>query len=338
MAARRPIVVLTPVRNEAWILERFLAVTSRFADRILVADQGSTDGSAEICRRSAKVTLIENPAPDFNEADRQQLLLARARELIPGPKLLLALDADEILAADALQAPGWQTMLQAPPGTILCFEKPDLYLESERCIRFPAPWPLGYVDDGAPHRPLPIHSLRLPTPEGAPRLLLHDVKILHYALLRPAAQAAKMRYYSAVENLLGTQRVYMRRRAYAADRDWSRNGRLEPSRPEWFAGWEAAGIDMRTVPQAPHTWHDVEVLRLFARHGARRFWLDDVWELDWDRCLDRAREEGLAGLPGRVPRPPRAARATGRTIDRLYGLWLRLRHGEPRASGRKPAR
>jgi len=33
------IVVVTPVRNEAWILERFLSVTSRFADHIIIADQ-----------------------------------------------------------------------------------------------------------------------------------------------------------------------------------------------------------------------------------------------------------------------------------------------------------
>src|SRR5262249_47213302 len=51
----RPVVVLTPVRNEAWILARFLAVTARFADLILVADQGSTDGSAELCRACPKV-------------------------------------------------------------------------------------------------------------------------------------------------------------------------------------------------------------------------------------------------------------------------------------------
>src|SRR5437773_12541499 len=55
------VVVVTPVRNEAWILERFLSVTSRFADHIIVADQRSSDDSRAICSRYGKVTVIDNP-------------------------------------------------------------------------------------------------------------------------------------------------------------------------------------------------------------------------------------------------------------------------------------
>src|SRR5689334_16635952 len=48
------VVVVTPVRNEAWILDRFLAVASRFAERIIVADQRSTDDSRAICARRSE--------------------------------------------------------------------------------------------------------------------------------------------------------------------------------------------------------------------------------------------------------------------------------------------
>ena len=99
------IVVLTPVRNESWILERFLAVTSQFADVIIVADQRSTDASREICRRFAKVIVIDNADPEYNERSRQQQLIAAARELVSGAKILMAIDADEILAADSLASP-----------------------------------------------------------------------------------------------------------------------------------------------------------------------------------------------------------------------------------------
>src|SRR5207247_9635192 len=61
------VVVVTPVRNEAWILERFLSVTSRFADHIIVADQRSSDGSRAICSRYPNVTVIDNPTDEFNE-------------------------------------------------------------------------------------------------------------------------------------------------------------------------------------------------------------------------------------------------------------------------------
>jgi len=44
------VVVVTPVRNEAWI-SSVLSVTSRFADHIIIADQRSTDDSRAICGR-----------------------------------------------------------------------------------------------------------------------------------------------------------------------------------------------------------------------------------------------------------------------------------------------
>mgnify|MGYP000249071316 CR=1 FL=1 len=83
MSSQSPkIVVITPVKNEAWILERFLSVTSQFADYIIVADQNSTDSSVAICKKFPKVILIENKSGQFNEAERQLLLIQTARELI----------------------------------------------------------------------------------------------------------------------------------------------------------------------------------------------------------------------------------------------------------------
>jgi len=69
------IVVITPVKSKAWILDRFLATTSHFADHIIIADQDSTDGSQEICKRYPKVILIRNDSSEYSEARRQTLLL-----------------------------------------------------------------------------------------------------------------------------------------------------------------------------------------------------------------------------------------------------------------------
>ena len=51
MSTHFPLVVLTPVKNEAWILERFLRVCNDFADAIIIADQSSTDGSRDVIAR-----------------------------------------------------------------------------------------------------------------------------------------------------------------------------------------------------------------------------------------------------------------------------------------------
>ena len=77
--SRPRIIVLVPVRNEAWILRTFLDCASLWADHIIVADQSSTDGSAEIAAGFPKVTVIENPSLVYSEVERQRLLIEAAR-------------------------------------------------------------------------------------------------------------------------------------------------------------------------------------------------------------------------------------------------------------------
>jgi hypothetical protein len=332
-----PLVVLTPVRNEGWILDRFLAITSRLADHVILADQHSTDESRRTASRYPKVTVVDNPDPGFSEANRQALLLDTARRLVPGPKVLLALDADEIIAADAPASPGWNTMLTAAPGTVLAFELVDLLLTTDRCMRHDRWRPFGYVDDGAPHEGRLIHSGRLPLPPDAPRLKLNDVRLLHYAPLRSAGMASKLRWYSVIENVLGTCKpAFKRRLRYLNHLDFTWEGRIEPTRAEWFAGWEALGIDMRTVADPPFHWYDVEVLRAIEQHGARRFWLDDIWRFDWEACRQWAASNGHGGLPAK---PVESAPDWLVWVMRLLGylhrhqVWIRQR-----LSGRRSRR
>ena len=329
--------VLTPIRNEAWILDRFLAVTSPLADHIILADQGSTDGSRAIAARYSNVVLIDNDDPGFDEARRQRLLLEKARQLVPGPKVLLALDADEIIAAGAPAGVGWQTMRTAPPGTILCFELVDLYLTTDRCMRHDVWRPFGYVDDGASHEGRAIHSGRVPLPDGAPRLKLNDVRLLHYAALRTTGLAAKLRWYSALENVLGTCRPTLKRRLrYLNHLDFTGEGRLEPTDRNWFSGWEERGLDMHTVDDPEFQWYDVEVLRLFEKHGTRKFWLDDLWRFDWERCRLWAVARSESGIPAAAVRPsPDWLVWTMRLLSWLHRhqVWIRQR-----ISGRRSRR
>jgi glycosyltransferase involved in cell wall biosynthesis len=321
------IVVLTPVKNEAWILDRFLAVTSQFADLILIVDQGSTDESLAIYKNYPKVRVLQNESSEYNEASRQKLLIDKARELVPEHKILLALDADEILAADALKTSSWQEMLEARPGTILYFEKPDLYLTVDQCIRFENPWPLGYVDDGAEHKPRRIHSIRIPTPETAEKLHVKDVKILHYAMTRMDAQNSKMRLYSVLEHIHRTNPVWRRRHGYSSKMDWVGLGKLEASPTEWYDDWEKIGIEMHSVPTSPYYWQDYEVLRHFSNHGVRRFWLEDIWEFDWEKCRVQAQADGVTEIPNfKIQAPPKPVIYFLRMFDKALAFWRSIRH------------
>ncbi len=312
MSENPSIVVLTPLKNDAWILRRFLEVTSVFADLIIVADQGSTDGGLEICREFEKVTVIDNSASDYDEASRQELLIATARHLMPLPRILMALDSDEILTADSMASPDWQRMLTAPPGTSIFFEKPNVYLRPELSERRPLDFLGAFVDDGiTEHQARRVHSPRLPAPEGGPTLVLRDVRFMHYALARPEGQKAKIRMYAVLENLMGTKSAYWRRRYYWVHRVLRPLGPVAPTPREWFAGWEARGIDMTTIEDVQPYWQDLATLDLLIKHGSRRFWLDDIWHKDWRRFhVEHPR-------PGHVHPPPWLFRAV---IDGAH--WL----------------
>ena len=93
------LVVLTPVRNEAWILHAFLKATSLWADYIIIADQMSTDGSRDIYSQYEKVIVVDNPREEMHQARTRQLLF-KAAQKIEGDKILFALDADEFLSGD----------------------------------------------------------------------------------------------------------------------------------------------------------------------------------------------------------------------------------------------
>src|SRR5437899_2901721 len=138
------LVCVTPVRNEAWILDRFLSCASLWADHIVIADQCSEDGSRDIARSHPKVLLVDNPALAYNEEHRQQLLLEAARQ-IPGRRVIIALDADEALSANWMSSPEWKSLLAAGEGTVLRFQWVNICPDLRHCWIPPDDIPFGFV-------------------------------------------------------------------------------------------------------------------------------------------------------------------------------------------------
>ena len=143
------VICLTPVKNESWILEKFLTATSLWADHIILADQNSDDGSREIAKKFPKVILLTNNGIGFNEFERQTLLINEARK-IPGKKLLISLDADEILSGNFANSSEWNKIKQAPIGTVVKMRKANIlpnltkYWLSDFLVT-------GLMDDGTPY-------------------------------------------------------------------------------------------------------------------------------------------------------------------------------------------
>ena len=75
---------LTPTRNESWIIAPFLAAARMWASRVIVADQGSTDGTREF--------LEQVPGGDFAPPRagiaRLLVVVCALGALVPGLEVL----------------------------------------------------------------------------------------------------------------------------------------------------------------------------------------------------------------------------------------------------------
>jgi glycosyltransferase involved in cell wall biosynthesis len=310
---RPKLICLTPVFNEAWILERFLKCTSVWADHIIIADQQSTDGSREIAHRFPKVTLIENPSEAFNEPERQQMLIAEARR-IDGPRILLALDADEFITANFFNSPEWETILRAPPGTVIRFQWQDVLSDGLDLRYFRYHWapPIGYVDDGAPHQGRAIHSVRVPVPAAAPSLMPTQIKVMHYCMADLERFKSKIRWYQCFEH------INLHRKPLDLYRFYHENlfvspSLIQPVPKEWIQDYERRGIDMSSLNrEGVYRW-DREVLQYFQTHGTARFKRLALWDVDWNKVYnDHHPHEPQKNFPD-----PR------NRVTRLVHRWLR---------------
>jgi glycosyltransferase involved in cell wall biosynthesis len=195
------VICLTPIKNEAWILDKFLSAASLWADHIIIADQMSDDGSREIALKYGKVVLVDNKSAEFNEPERQKLLIDEARK-ITGEKLLIALDADEFISGNAFSSNAWERMLTASRGTVFKFKWP--FIDSD----FKKYWggdeakmPFAYMDDGAEHLGKKIHSTRIPFPKAARIEKINDFVIMHYQFTDWKRMESKHRWYQCFERI-----------------------------------------------------------------------------------------------------------------------------------------
>jgi len=303
---------LTPVKNEAWILERFLKCASVWADRIIIADQGSTDGSREIAAQFPKVTLLHNDSEGWSEPVRQRMLLAEARRT-PGPKVLLALDADEFLTANFLTSREWCSILNAQPGTVIGIQWPEIEVNFSdlNYFYYPAILPFGFVDDGSDHEPELIHGPRLPMPVGAKMLALTEIKLMHYCLADVDRFRSRIRWYQCFEYLASKKKPMDLYRFYYKIRFVPSHAIAKVPR-EWVQGYEERGIDMSSVIRDRTYRWDRDVLEYFRQHGARKFKRLKIWDADWTKLRDELYpEEACKG-----PIDPRSK------FDKFVHRWL----------------
>ncbi|MDP2562083.1 glycosyltransferase family 2 protein [Psychrobium sp. 1_MG-2023] len=272
------VICLTPIKNEAWILDKFLAATSLWADHIIIADQMSDDGSREIAKKYPKVILIDNKSKVFNEPERQKLLIEESRK-IEGKKLLIALDADEFISGNAFSTEEWASMLSADPGTVFKFKWPFIASNFKQYwAGADANMPFAYMDDGAEHTGRAIHSTRIPSPKASPTRKLNDFVVMHYQFTDWQRMESKHRWYQCFERIQFPEKsvIEIFRRYNHMYQISEQDKRNVPAK--WFSFYSENGVDISSVEISGNYYWDKEVEHFIKEYGQRYFKYMDLKE------------------------------------------------------------
>ena len=276
------LICLTPVLNEAWILERFLKCASLWADHIIIADQGSTDGSVEIAKRYDKVIFIDNTNNgDFNEMKMRAPLFEEANK-IEGPKILIGLDADEILTPN-FDSPEWDTIRNAKPGTIISFPIYNL-LPTGKYWNFGDIY-CGYVDDGTPYTTGLVHCPRIIMPSGHDVLLCHDICLLHYKFMDSERMKERNRWYQCFEHINKENTpVAIFRRYHHLE---AIPGSEHLTCPQWWKDcYIKYNIEITSVLHHSEPRWNKQILEYFNTYGTKHFRHLNIWDINWNEKAD----------------------------------------------------
>ena len=330
-ASQGPIhIVMTPVRNEAWVLPAFLESTSRWADYIIIADQMSTDGSREIARSCPKVILIDNKNPEFNEPERQAMLVAKAREVAAGRDTLLwGLDSDEILAANFRETEDWQKILHSVPGDVFWFKWAEICPnQKEYWISSKTYYPWLFHDDGKePHGNYVrnMHSMRIPYPiEEKQMYYVDDFRVLHLAYLNPFRTRAKRRFYCFVDWEMNRRTPISLARSYA---HFKKTDRVEALQESMLYSREKDGFDLFPLVDTTgeKSWFDDYIVERLSRHSVKELRKLPIWDEEFCKnygqrdprtCIDRwvhHYADRTTRMSGR-----KAFRAIDKILKRIY--------------------
>ena len=276
-------IVMTPVRNEAWVLRAFLEATSLWADYIIIADQMSTDGSREIAMGYPKVILIDNKNPEFNEAERQAMLVAKAREVAAGRDTLLwGLDADEIFSANFKETEDWKHIMTSVPGDVFWFKWAEICPnQKEYWLSSTTYYPWLFHDDGKePHGNYVrnMHSMRIPYPiEEKQMYYVDDFRVLHMAYLNQHRVASKRRFYQFVDWEMNHRSPITLSRNYAQTK---KGDQVLPLPDAFLYQKDQYGFDLLGLVDTEVTrcYMDEYIVERLSRHVTKELRKLDIWD------------------------------------------------------------
>jgi hypothetical protein len=280
------VICLTPCRNENWIIDIHLKAASQWADHIIVGDQISDDGTRDTVRRYPKACLVDNYGKGYDEGERHRVVFEAARQ-IPGRKILLAIDSDELLSANWIDSGEWQKLLCLPAGTAIYARWANILPGFKTWFAMGGPFVIGYVDDGRiPYSSGKFHVPRLAIPPDAPRFVLGEIRVLHLQYADQARSESKNRAYQVQEWVAAPHRPVRLFRRFNPLAGIAPE-HVHPVLTEWIEGFAQQGIDWTAIQiDGAYRW-DPLVLDKLISYGASFFRKLDIWDVEWQKLASR---------------------------------------------------
>lgn len=288
MMTKPTIICITSIKNEAWILHRYLKCASLWADHIIILNQNSDDSYKDITNNYSKVIIIDSDTAELSQPQRQKVLIESARQF-PEPRLLIALDADEMLSSNFLNHPEWQTVMNAPLGTVIEFQWVNI-LPGFTSYWSPNNWyyPIGFMDDGSEHFGEDIiHSPRIPEPPYTPRIRLNNIKLLHYQYINWERMKSKQRWYQCYERLNKTGKRLINIYRMYHQMDAFPQNEIHPFSKELIDEYEQQGIDMTSVYLETIYWYEKVILEWMSKYGTKKFKELAIWDVNWSTISNK---------------------------------------------------
>lgn len=286
MKNRPAIVVVTPVRNEAWVMDAFLTCTSSWADYILLADQHSDDGTREIASKYEKVKLIDNDFAEMNQAAAREMLFQEV-DKIQGDKIVFALDADEFLSEGFEKTEGWRRIMESEPNEIFCFKWLNLYGDYKHVVPNTGymEWAchfsqgISLAQEYHQFERRAVHEMRFPClpTARASYILIDDIQFVHLARLNLVRQENKRAFYqvSSVAKLqkwMSAVGLYRSYHTSQPDTDSLENDVILYVARD--GGDARAMVKTGDIGQ----YYIDEMVRVFHRDGYEKYLKIDIWD------------------------------------------------------------
>lgn len=306
-------ILVMPIKNEEWILEKTLRCASMWADDIIVADQNSTDKTLEICGQFKKVKVIKNEAR-FHSSNVRKLLLDAARQ-IEGQNVIFSFDADEIPTTHFLQPEFWQKIASLPQGSAIEMQWVNLWRSPTQYRDDSSVWSksykvFGFVDDRiSDYDSLNVindHTSRVPS-AALQNIVRFDLpKVLHFQFVNWDRLLSKQAYYRVIEYVQKPQgfltALKINKRYFPSKYEGGRKLKAAPA--DWILGYRQAGIDLENFPEETIYWFDFEVLKYLSKYGIDNFQYLDIWDINWEQKRQVAAHLGqLNSVTGKIVDP-----------------------------------